>query len=157
MAVFLASCSTRDSMPAVEGKEAPDFALSDLSGKKTRLSDLRGTVVLVNFWATWCPPCREEIPSMMALNRIMAGRPFRMLAVSIDQGGQGAVSGYFSRSGTSLPALLDSDGKVGSLYGITGVPESFVIDKRGVIIKKIVGPLDWSDPGVVKFLEDAMK
>lgn len=158
LAISLSACSRNETpVPAVEGKQAPDFTLSDLAGKKTRLYDLKGSVVLVNFWATWCPPCREEIPSMAALNRIMTGKPFRMLAISIDQGGKGAVSDYFNRNGTSLPALLDSDGKVGNLYGITGVPETFVIDKTGVIIRKVVGPLDWSAHDVVTFLDNAMK
>jgi peroxiredoxin len=158
LAVSLSACSKNGTpVPAVEGKQAPDFTLSDLAGKKTTLSDLKGSVVLVNFWATWCPPCREEIPSMAALNRIMTGKPFRMLAISIDQGGKGAVSDYFNRNGVSLPALLDSDAKVGNLYGITGVPETFVIDKTGVILKKVVGPLDWSSPDVVTFLDNAMK
>lgn len=159
LSIFMAACSSKETpkVAVVEGAQAPDFTLGDLSGNKTRLSDLKGNVVLVNFWATWCPPCREEIPSMAVLNRVMTGKPFRMLAISIDQGGKGAVSEYFSRSGTALPALFDPDGKVGKLYGITGVPETFVIDKRGVIIKKVIGPIDWSDPAVVKFLEDAMK
>jgi peroxiredoxin len=139
------------------GKQAPDFVLADISGLKTRLSDLKGEVVLVNFWATWCPPCREEIPSMAALNRLMAGKPFRMLAISIDQGGKGAVKAFFKESGLTIPVLLDSDGSVGKLYGITGVPETFVIDRKGVIIKKFIGPLDWSAPEVVNFLTGAMK
>ncbi len=158
LAFALAACSRSEPpMTAVVGKDAPDFTLGDLAGNATKLSELKGKVVLVNFWATWCPPCREEIPSMAALNRIMAGRQFRMLAISVDQGGKGAVEDYFKRSGTSLPALLDSDDKVGKLYGITGVPETFVIDKRGVIIKKVIGPMEWSHPEVVKFLDEAMK
>ncbi len=156
--ISMPACTTRESpQPAKEGKLAPDFILADLSGLKTRLSDLKGKVVLVNFWATWCPPCREEIPSMAALNRVMAGKPFRMMAISIDQGGKDAVNDFFKKSGLSLPALLDSDGRVGKLYGITGVPETFVIDRKGVIIKKIVGPLDWSAPEVVQFLTGSMK
>jgi peroxiredoxin len=153
----LSACSTREApKPAVEGQQAPDFTLADLSGIKTRLSDLKGEVVLVNFWATWCPPCREEIPSMVALNRLMAGKPFRMLAISMDQGGEDAVNDFFRRSGLTLPVFLDRDGNVGKLYGVTGVPETFVIDRKGVIIKKIIGPLDWNAPEVVKFLNDAM-
>ena len=94
---------------------------------------------------------------MAILNKVMEGKPFRMLPISIDEGGKGAVDDYFKKSGTSLPALLDTNGKVGRLYCITGVPETFVIDKRGVIIKKVIGPLDWSHPEVVKYLTDAMK
>jgi len=154
----MAACSREEApQPATEGKPAPDFTLPDLAGQKTRLSDLKGKVVLVNFWATWCPPCREEIPSMAVLNRLMAGKPFRMLAISIDQGGKGAVEAFFRESGTTLPALLDADGTTGRLYGTTGVPETFVIDRKGVIIKKVVGALNWSDPEVVRFLNEAME
>ena len=156
--ISLPACSTSEApKPVAVGKLAPDFTLSDISGQNTRLSDLKGEVVLVNFWATWCRPCREEIPSMAALNRLMAGKPFRMLAICIDQGGKDAVNAFFRESGLTLPVLVDSDGSVGKLYGVTGVPETFVIDKKGVIIKKIIGPLNWSAPEVVNFLTDAMK
>ena len=94
---------------------------------------------------------------MVKLNSQMAGKPFRMLALSIDEGGKGAVEEFFQRTGQSLPALLDGDQQVGKLYGITGVPETFVIDKKGVIMKKIVGGMDWSSPEVVSFLEGLMK
>jgi len=136
-----------------EGSQAPDFTLRDLDGQETRLSSLQGKVVLLNFWATWCPPCREEVPSMVKLNRAMAGKPFQMLAVSIDEGGKDAVAGYFKASGSTLPTLLDTDRSVGRLYGITGVPETFVIDTKGVILKKVIGPMDWSDPAVIGYLE----
>ncbi|SNB44736.1 TlpA disulfide reductase family protein [Geobacter sp. DSM 9736] len=152
----LAACSKKEAPPA-EGKPAPGFALKDLAGGETSLEGLRGKVVLLNFWATWCPPCREEIPSMMKLNQAMAGKPFQMVAVSIDEGGKEAVQRYFQSSGTSLPTLLDTEQKVGRRYGITGVPETFVIDRKGVIMKKVIGPMDWSQPEVVKYLEELMK
>ena len=152
------ACSRKETpQPAMEGKAAPDFNVRDLAGKETRLSELKGKVVLVNFWATWCPPCREEVPSMAVLNRLMADKPFRMLAISIDQGGKAAVEAFFKQANTSLPAYLDIDGAIGKTYGITGVPETFVIDRKGVIIKKVIGPLDWSGPEVVKFLNEAMQ
>jgi thiol-disulfide isomerase/thioredoxin len=158
IAIAAAACTGGETFkPPAEGEYAPDFTLNDLAGKPTTLSELKGSVVLLNFWATWCPPCREEIPSMAALNRIMSGKPFRMLTVSIDQGGREAAIDYFNRSGTSLPTLLDSEGKVGKKYGITGVPQTFVIDKNGVIIKKIIGPLNWSGPEALRLLNDAMK
>lgn len=143
--------------PPGEGGLAPDFALKNLGGGEVKLADLRGKVVLLNFWATWCPPCREEIPSMAKLNAAMAGKPFQMLAVSIDEGGKEAVEAYFSKAGTTLPALLDQKQAVGKRYGITGVPETFIINPKGVILKKVIGPLDWSDPAVIRFLDDAMK
>jgi peroxiredoxin len=147
----------REEKPALQGNQAPDFTLRDLAGQEVKLSALRGNVVFLNFWATWCPPCREEIPSLERLNRAMAGKPFRMLAVSIDTGGKSAVEAYFTKAGVALPTLLDPDTKVGKRYGITGVPETFIIDQKGVILKKIVGPLDWDHPEVASFLQDAMK
>ncbi|HBG08105.1 MAG: thioredoxin [Geobacteraceae bacterium GWC2_58_44] len=152
--VFAASgCSKREA-PVVEGKPAPDFTLNDLSGRPVQLSSLKGKVVLLNFWATWCPPCREEIPSMVRLNQAMQGKPFQMLAVSIDEGGRDAVQAFFAKGGVSLPTLLDTDGTVARRYGTTGVPETFVIDAKGVIMKKVVGPMDWSSAEVLAALEE---
>lgn len=159
----LTACDNGPSGPSggpsfvVENMPAPDVTLTALNGATVRLAELKGNVVLLNFWATWCPPCREEIPSMMALNRAMAGRPFRMLAVSMDEGGKPAVEAYFRASGTQLPAYTDQDGKAAAAYGVTGFPETFIIGRNGVIIRKIVGPLDWSDPRTVSFLEGLMK
>ncbi len=93
----------------------------------------------------------------MRLNEAMAGKPFQMLAVSEDEGGKNAVESYFSKSGTMLPALLDTDQKVGQRYGLTGVPETFVIDAKGVILKKVVGAMEWTDPNVIGFLNGLMK
>jgi thiol-disulfide isomerase/thioredoxin len=126
-------------------------------GSLLKLSDLKGKVVLLNFWATWCPPCREEIPSMMKLDKSMAGKPFQMVAVSVDEGGKPAVDSFFKESGFILPAYLDMDGKASKAYGITGVPESFVINREGILIKKIIGGLAWDSPEVVSFLEGLMK
>ena len=89
---------------AVEGAVAPDFTVRDLAGQEVKLAALKGKVVLVNFWATWCPPCREEIPSMMKLNQSMSGKQFQMLALSIDEGGKAAVENFFKKSGMTLPA-----------------------------------------------------
>ena len=153
---LLAGCS-RQEAPVVEGKTAPDFTLKDLAGRQVRLSDYRGKVVLLNFWATWCPPCREEIPSMVRLNQVMAGKPFQMLAVSIDEGGVDAIEAFFKKSGSVLPALLDTDHAVSKRYGTTGVPETFVLDKKGVIMKKVIGGMDWSDPQVISYLNEIMQ
>ncbi|WP_298439306.1 TlpA disulfide reductase family protein [Geobacter sp.] len=154
LALFL-GCS-REQKPAIEGNPAPDFTLNTLNGELVKLSDLKGQVLLVNFWATWCPPCREEIPSLMRLNAAMAGKPFRMLCISIDEGGKVAVEEFFRKSGYVLPTLLDTDKRVGKMYGITGVPETFVIDKRGVILKKVVGGMEWDQPDVIAYLNEVM-
>ncbi|TWJ32540.1 TlpA disulfide reductase family protein [Geobacter argillaceus] len=160
LAVVTAGCSKGDerakgkssAAKVVEGTMAPDFTARDMAGKEVKLSDLRGKVALVNFWATWCPPCREEIPSMVKLNQAMAGKPFQMLALSIDEGGKGAIEQFFAKSGQTLPAYLDGEQKVAGLYGTTGVPETFVVDKKGVIRKKIIGGMDWSAPEVIDYL-----
>uniref|UniRef100_UPI0001BE66E3 Thioredoxin family protein n=1 Tax=Geobacter metallireducens (strain ATCC 53774 / DSM 7210 / GS-15) TaxID=269799 RepID=UPI0001BE66E3 len=141
---------------SLEENPAPDFTLNTLNGEVVKLSDLKGQVVIVNFWATWCPPCREEIPSMMRLNAAMAGKPFRMLCVSIDEGGKVAVEEFFRKTGFTLPVLLDADKRVGKLYGTTGVPETFVIDRHGVILKKVVGAMEWDHPEVIAFLNNEL-
>ena len=143
-----------ESVEAVEGAVAPDFSLKDLSGHDLRLSDLKGKVVLLNFWATWCPPCREEVPSLVSLNAQMTGKNFQMVTASIDEGGKEAIQEFFKTTGVTLPVLLDTERTVSKLYGTTGVPETFVIDKKGVIVKKVVGGMNWSDATVIKFLDD---
>ena len=162
LTVALAGCSREQKdvagkPVAQEGSQAPDFTLKTLDGQEVTLSSLKGKVVLLNFWATWCPPCREEVPSMVKLNAAMENKPFRMLAVSIDEGGEKAVEAYFSESGNTLPALLDPGRAVGKIYGITGVPETFIIDMQGVIRKKVIGPMDWSNPEVIGYLDGLAK
>lgn len=154
LAAIVGSGCTKREAPAIEGNPAPDFTLNDLSGRPVQLSSLKGKVVLLNFWATWCPPCRQEIPSMVGLNRAMQGKPFQMLAVSIDEGGKEAVEAFFRKSGQTLPALLDTDGKVARMYGTTGVPETFILDAKGVILKKVMGPMDWSSREVMSALDE---
>lgn len=158
----LTACSKTDSpkMSAVakEKSPAPDVSVVSLAnGSTLKLSDLRGKVVLLNFWATWCPPCREEIPSMMKLNSLMAGKPFQMVAISIDEGGKPAIESFFKGTGVSIPTYLDESGISSKSYGITGVPESFIIDKQGVLVKKIIGGFAWDSPEAVSFLEGLMK
>ena len=140
-----------------EGKTAPSINVVSMDDQQLALSSLKGKVVLLNFWATWCPPCREEIPSMMKLNSFMAGKPFQMVCVSVDDGGKKAVSDFFKNTGFSLPTYFDPTGQAPKAYGLTGVPETFVIDKNGVIVKKVIGGLDWSSPEVIAYLEGLMK
>lgn len=169
LTVSLSACSKKEEAPRgsaqkaqpaagqmAKGSSAPEFTLQDLDGKQHRLSDYRGKVVLLNFWATWCPPCREEIPSMMKLNKLMAGKPFVMLCASIDEEGKKAVQAYFAKTNTSLLTLLDTDRSVATLYGATGVPETFVIDKNGIVQEKAVGALNWTDPQIVTYLNNLL-
>jgi peroxiredoxin len=135
------------------GEVAPDFKLSALDGKSVRLADYKGRVVFLNIWASWCPPCREEMPSMEALHNKMKGRPFEILAVSIDQGGKETVESFTAQFGLTFPVLLDPEGKTYGLYGLTGVPETFIVDKNGVIIQKIIGPQDWMNKQWLEYFD----
>lgn len=161
--LFAAGCKKKQeeaALPTIgvqEKKPVPDITVVSLKNEPLLLSSLKGKVVMLNFWATWCPPCREEIPSMMKLNKAMAGKPFQMLAVSIDEGGVPDVEAYFKSSGYSLPAYLDQGGAAQKAYGVTGVPETFVIDKNGVLVKKVIGPLAWDSAETISFLESLMK
>jgi peroxiredoxin len=134
--------------------EAPDFTFSDLNGVKVSLAAYRGKVVMVNIWATWCPPCRQEMPSMQRLYEKFKGENFEILAVSIDSEGREAVAPFMRKMNLTFPALLDPGETIRPLYGITGVPESFIIDKKGIVVEKIIGPANWATPEVFLFLKD---
>lgn len=161
LAIAVAGCSKDKSAATGVGvKEksvAPAISVISMDNQQLTLASLKGKVVLLNFWATWCPPCREEIPSMMKLDSFMAGKPFKMVCVSVDEGGKKAVEDFFKNSGHSLPAYVDPSGQAARSYGITGVPETFIIDKNGIVAKRVIGGLDWSSPEVVSFLEGLMK
>ncbi len=162
VSLTLIACDRKDKqMPGASGgasqnKAAADITVTSLNGSRQKLSDLKGKVVMLNFWATWCPPCREEIPSMMKLNKMMEGKPFQMLAVSIDEGGKADVEKFFAGTGFTLPAYIDQDRKAAAIYGVTGVPETFLIDTKGIIVKKVIGPLKWDDAEVVAYITKMM-
>lgn len=127
---------------------APEFALPDLRGSVHRLSDFRGKVVLLNIWITSCPPCREEMPSMEVLSRRMAEKDFVVLGVSQDEEGRAAVQPFVDQFGITFPVLLDPRGEVGRKFGVTGYPETFIIDKDGTVLEHHIGFRDWSDERV---------
>lgn len=136
------------------GKPPPDFTFPDLSGERVSLADHRGKVVLVNIWATWCPPCVKEMPSMEELYQRLQKYDFEILAVSVDVLGRKAVAPFMKKNQLTFPALLDSDGSISLSYGTTGVPESFIIDKEGNLANKIIGPINWASPAVVRLIRD---
>jgi peroxiredoxin len=140
--------------PLQRGQPAPDFTFPDLEGRKVSLSDFRGKVVLVNIWATWCPPCRDEMPSMQKLYDRFKGEHFEILAVSIDGDGHKAVAPFMLKMNLTFPALLDPKEKIRALYGIRGVPESFIIDRNGILVETVIGPLDWATPKVFRFFQE---
>lgn len=145
-------------LPVEVGSMAPDFAATDLSGRPVRLSDLRGEVVLVNIWATWCPPCRDEMPSMQRLFERLGPEGLRIVAVSIDaRAGErdasgrpgGDVAAFAREMGLTFDIWLDPEGKIQRTYRTTGVPESFVVDRSGRIITKVIGGTEWDSPSRV--------
>ena len=139
------------------GLPAPNFTFPGLDGKMVSLTDFKGKVVFVNIWATWCPPCREEMPSMEKLYQELKGENFEILAVSIDTLGAKVVAPFMKEYKLSFPALLDPEGTIQNLYGTTGVPESFIIGKEGNIEEIIIGPMDWSTPEVVRFFRNLLR
>lgn len=124
--------------PAQRGKPAPDWALQDLAGNTVRLSDLRGQVVLVNLWATWCPPCRAEMPDLAALYLAHKDEGFIVLGVN-NQERPDTVAGFLARNPLPYPVLLDPDLHVARAFAADYLPASFVIDRRGVLRETLVG------------------
>jgi peroxiredoxin len=132
---------------------APDFELPDLSGRMQRLSDLRGRVVFLNLWTTWCPPCRTEMPDMEELYHRLKGRDFAMIAVSEDENGSAVVAPFVTQNRLSFPVLLDPEGRLSTRYGATGYPETFIIDRAGQVVNHIIGPADWTSPQILDYFE----
>jgi peroxiredoxin len=149
-AMLLAACGKPPEV-AVVGKPAPDFALVDRQGRTWKLSSLRGQVVFVNFWATWCPPCLEEMPSMQTLYTSVPQDKFKMLAILYKDEPAAADRLALQRQ-FAFPILVDPGSRVGGAYGLTGVPETFIIDKEGVLREKYIGPVQWDSPGARQML-----
>lgn len=133
---------------------APDFTLQDLEGKGHSLSDLKGTVVFLNFWATWCPPCRAEMPSMQAINEELGDENFTMVGINLQED-KGTVEEFLKNNGYTFPIWLDTNGRVGSgIYGVQGIPTTYIIDKEGLIVARLVGTREWNTPEFKGLLRD---
>jgi cytochrome c biogenesis protein CcmG, thiol:disulfide interchange protein DsbE len=138
------------------GSSAPQFHATDLrTSRPASLADYRGKVVLLNIWATWCPPCRAEMPSMEKLHKKLVGTDFRIAAVSVDGDafypdkepvGPTQVLGFANSLGLTFDILHDPSGAIRQSYDIFGVPESYLIDRNGVIVKRVIGAADWEEP-----------
>jgi cytochrome c biogenesis protein CcmG, thiol:disulfide interchange protein DsbE len=127
---------------------APDFRVLNLrTGDSVSLKDdYRGSVTLVNIWATWCVPCRAEMPAMQELYDSLAPRGFKIAAISIDEGNPQDVIAFAQELGLTFDILHDRDGLVQQHYQTTGVPESFLLDRWGVLVKRVIGAHDWGSP-----------
>jgi cytochrome c biogenesis protein CcmG/thiol:disulfide interchange protein DsbE len=141
--------------PVEIGSRAPDFAGTNLrANTPVTIADYRGKVVLLNIWATWCPPCRAEMPSMERLHKKLAGTDFRIAAVSVDgdafypqeQVGPKEIMAFANNLGLTFDILHDPSGEIRKAYDIFGVPESYLIDRDGVIVKRVIGAANWEDP-----------
>jgi peroxiredoxin len=139
------------------GDEAPNFRLRDLDGNLTSLSQYRGKVVLLNFWATWCGPCRVEMPAMEQLYRTSSRREFQILAVSTDTQGAAATRPFQQKTGLTFPILHDSDMEIGLIYGARSLPMTFMVDRQGVVRQKIFGARDWDSPEARALIQLLMK
>jgi len=143
-AIFISGCEQPPKVAEI-GKRAPDFSLVDRKGKTWTVSELKGQVIFINFWATWCPPCREEMPSMQRLYTMMPKDTFKMLAVlNRDDPSQAEI--FAAKLGITIPILDDQKDQVGPKYGLTGVPETFIVDKQGILREKFIGPAKWDAP-----------
>jgi peroxiredoxin len=140
-----------------EGDRAPEFRLTSLDGRQVSLSDFKGKVVMVHFWATWCPPCVEEMPTIEKLYRNFQGKDFEILAVSVDEGGPDAIRSFLKQNRLTLPVLLDPGAPVSKTYGTFKFPETYIVDRNGIVKYKAIGPRDWSDPATIKALQDLIE
>lgn len=153
--IFVAWMNRDRIQPVTAGTVAPEFVVDDLAGGLARLSDHRGEVVLVNIWATWCGPCRIEMPSMQRLYEKIGDDGFEIMAVSIDaEVGQfdfignpgGDIEAFADSLGLTFPVLHNPSGDIQQLYRTTGVPETFLIGRDGIIYKKVAGGTEWDAP-----------
>jgi peroxiredoxin len=149
--IFIPDERTYESIAEV-GEPAPVFALPDADGKIWKLSDLKGKVVFINFWATWCTTCKSEMPTKEALYKKMQGKPFQMLGM-LFRDDPANLPSYKLEQPVSPPTLISFNNESAKMFGITGVPETFIIDKEGIIREKLVGPKNWDSDEMMAMLE----
>jgi cytochrome c biogenesis protein CcmG, thiol:disulfide interchange protein DsbE len=147
--LVLSGCTTGTRPPRI-GSKAPDFTVQD-SETKVTLSQFRGQVVVLNFWATWCAPCVEEVPSLVEMQRRMKSKGVTVVAVSVDAD-QNAYKQFIQDHNVNLLTVRDPDQKSSQLYGTFKFPETYVIDRNGIMRRKFIGAVDWTDPEVTEFL-----
>lgn len=129
-----------------------DINLMDLTGKRIRLSDMRGKIVFINFWVTWCAACLVEMPAMEKLNNKLKEKDFVMLAISMQEPAS-RVKDYFIKHKLSFTALLDTKGEVASRFGVISIPTTFIMDKGGDIIGKAIGAREWYSKDAISLFE----
>lgn len=144
-------------MPVEVGREAPPYAARTLAGDSTSLALLRGKVVVLNIWATWCAPCRAEVPYLESIFQKYAGQQVQVIGVSVDaRGEQDKIAAFAEEFAMTYPIWLDPDERVNSTFLAIGVPSTYVIDRRGVLVWKHLGTLRPTTPGFIDAVEQAL-
>jgi peroxiredoxin len=149
LTLLLSACDTGSKPPRI-GTVAPDFTVQD-SDRKLALNQFRGEIVVLNFWATWCMPCIEEMPSLVQLQQRLKDRGVTVLAVSVDTDA-GAYRRFLHDHNISLLTVRDEKQQSNNLYGTFKFPETYIIDRNGVMRRKFIGAVDWSQPEITEFL-----
>ena len=143
--------------PAVrEGDEAPEFNLMSDRGQPIQLKDLRGKLVILNFWATWCQPCVEEIPSLARFSDQFASRGVVVLGVSVDED-RDVYQKFLERAGVKFLTARDPERKISRLYGTFKFPETYLIDRGGKVVQKVIGKAEWMDPEMLRYMEQLLQ
>jgi peroxiredoxin len=144
--VFLtAGTSSAWGIDELVGKKAPLFTLKDIHGRSVSLSSLNGKVVLINFWATWCPPCRDEMPSLNELYKRYKNQGLIVLAISTDRSDSGVID-FLSKHPVDFGVISDPDAKTSRQYKVFSLPTTFLLDKNGVVVKRYLGEEEWDSP-----------
>ena len=154
LSVFALSVAAQQPKPW-SGGPTPALALEDVRGRPVRLDDFRGKVVLVNFWATWCEPCRDEMPSLQRLRQTLAGRPFEVLAVNLAEP-RSRVEAFLERMPFDFPVLLDQSGDASRSWRARILPVTFIVGPDGRIRYSHAGDLDWAEPRIVELVSALM-
>ena len=150
--VLLATPALAKGLKELPPKPAPPLALTSLAGEKVDLGQLRGKVVLVNFWATWCPPCRQEMPSMARLSDKLAGKPFTLLGVNVGETPD-QVNAFLKLVPVDFPIVLDEKGQNLNAWQVFAFPTSYLVDKQGRIRYGLFGSIEWDEPEAVRVIE----
>jgi cytochrome c biogenesis protein CcmG/thiol:disulfide interchange protein DsbE len=147
--LLLTGCYSGSRPPRI-GTNAPEFTVQD-SDRSISLSQLRGQIVVLNFWATWCPPCVDEMPSLVQMQQKLRDKDVKVLAVSVDVD-KSAYEKFLKDYKVDLLTVRDPDHKTSTLYGTFKYPETYIIDRHGALRRKFVGPVDWNTPEIQDYL-----
>ena len=143
--------------PIKGNKKAPDFSLKDLNGRAVEIKQFKGKVIFLNFWATWCGPCKEEMPSMEELYQQFKSKDFIFLTISVDYEKKEIVKQFIAKHRYTFPVLLDPECATLDLFQVKGIPTTFLIDKKGMMIGKATGPRNWKKPEVISILNSLLE